>query len=151
MMENTIEQGKIMRLHGLSTTQWNGCIVEVSKTDKETLRYSCEVIVGRYKGRKLAIKVANLEEVPRPPSYTIFLAMSRFSVLSCILKSLQIDDSGSGSSENMAIDEILQAAMALLLIVPNCAALWKLLYQICKWLLVFITIWQLLLEYPCDL
>ena len=86
MMENTIEQGKIMRLHGLSTIQWNGCIVDAGKTDKETLRYSCEVILGRYKGRKLAIKVANLEEVPRPSSYTIFLAMSRFSVLSRIYK-----------------------------------------------------------------
>ena len=126
MMDHLIEQGKIMQLQGLSATQWNGCIVDVGKTDKESLRYSCEVILGKHKGSKLAIKVANLAEVPRPPSHTIVLAMSKFSTLSHIFESIQTNDSGSGSSENVTVDEILRAAMALLLIVPNCAALWKL-------------------------
>ena len=68
-MDHLIEQGMIMQLWGLLSVQWNGCIVDVGEIDTDFMRYSCEVITGETKGRKLAVKIKNLTEVSQPPPH----------------------------------------------------------------------------------
>ena len=138
-MANTIEKGKIMQLHGLSATQWNGCIVDVGKFDENTTRYSCEVIVGKHRDRKLAVKMSNLTDVPQPAASAITVAIFKFSVLSCTFEAIKDQNSVSELAKNKAMDTILLEAKELLKTVPNCAVLWRLIQQVCKFFLYIFT------------
>ena len=131
-MENTFESGKIMQLHGLSAAQYNGCIVDVGEFDENSMRYSCEVILGDLKGKKLAVKMSNLIEVPRPSPSVIDFAISKFLKISSEFESLQTNRSESGSMQNSQVDKIIREMEQLLLLVPNCACLWRLLHLMCK-------------------
>ena len=122
-----------MQLRGLSSVQWNGCIVDVGMIDKDLMRYSCEVITGESKGRKLAVKIANLTEVPPPSPHVYVLAASKFLIVSCELESFKANKRESNSMENSTIDKILHVAEELSSVVPNCAALWNLYNQICTY------------------
>ena len=80
-MDDKIERGKIMQLHGLSTAQYNDCIVDIGEFDENSMRYSCEVILGKHKGKGLAIKLSNLREVPRPSPSAISSAASKYVII----------------------------------------------------------------------
>ena len=64
-----LECGKVVQLAGLSSAQWNGCIVSIEERsiDNGETRFTSEVIFGESKGKKLRVKESNLTEVP-PPS-----------------------------------------------------------------------------------
>ena len=131
-MDDTIEPGKIVQLHGLSAAQYNGCVVDVGEFDENSMRYSCEVILGELKGKKLAVKMSNLIEVPRPSPYAISSAASKYSMLSDELSKLKRDKGESKSMRNYVIDKMIHETEELLSVVPNCAAVWS-LYQICEY------------------
>ena len=80
-MEDIIEQGKILQVHGLSATQYNGCILAVGQQTSENniTRYACEIIVGQYKNKKLSIKPINLMEIPKQSQALLDIAMYKFS------------------------------------------------------------------------
>lgn len=122
-----------MQLHGLSAAQYNGCVVDVGEFDENSMRYSCEVILGELKGKKLAVKMSNLIEVPRPSPYAISSAASKYSMLSDELSKLKRDKGESKSMRNYVIDKMIHETEELLSVVPNCAAVWSLLYQICEY------------------
>lgn len=128
-----IEQGKIMQLHGLSASQWNGCIVDVGKRSisDSIKRYSCEVIMGESKGKKISVKRENLMELLLPPPKALSLAKYRFAILSSKLET--VEACVGSESINDKFDEILNKAEKLILIVPNCAALWYLIRAVCKY------------------
>ena len=131
-MENTIEPGKIMQLHGLSAAQYNGCIVDVGEFDENTTRYSCEAVLGELKGKKLAVKMSNLIEVPRPSPYAISSAASKYSILSEELSKLKGNKGESKSMRSYIIDKLIHETEELISILPNCATLWSLLYKFSK-------------------
>lgn len=70
-------------------------------------------------------------EVPLPPSKALSLAKYRFAILSHRYKTV-VAHKGS-EPMNDKFDELLNKAEKLLLVTPNCAAVWALIRKVCKY------------------
>ena len=122
MDDLNIEQGKIMQLYGLSEAQWNGCIVDVGKRfESDTIvRYSCEVVLGENKGKLLAIKRANLMDIPALTAKERACARSKYDRM--------IDE--FDSTDN--IDERWNMANEIISAVPHEDSIWYIIANACK-------------------
>ena len=69
-VERLLEGCKVMQLHGLSNTQWNGSIVSIDERSVDNegeTKFVCEVIFGDNKGKKLKVKETKLMEIQSLP------------------------------------------------------------------------------------
>ena len=119
-----LEYGKIMKLHGLSATQWNDSIVDIVERLDENgqIRYICEVILGDNKGKKLKVKEVNIMEVPPPPPEQLKHVNEKCAEL-YVESSVQT----STSLNIERLNKLLAETHELIKVVPNCCVLWHLL------------------------
>ena len=130
-LEDIIEQGKILQVHGLSATQYNGSIVAVGQQSSENniTRYACEVIVGQYKHKKLSIKPINLIEIPKQTQELLDIAIYKFS----FVENQVIEARRIRNKDKVNINSILNHAYEIMTIVPNCCMLWQVFVSLCKY------------------
>ena len=133
-MEDILAQGKILQVHGLSATQYNGSVVAVGQQSLEnnTTRYACEVIVGQYKNKKLSIKPINLIEIPKQTQTLLDIAIYKFSYV----ENQVIEARRIRNKDKVYINSILNHAYEIMTIVPNCCMLWQVFVSLCKYSLV---------------
>ena len=112
-----------MRLHGLSASMWNGCIVDVGKrSESDATRYSCEVVLGENQGKLLAIKSDNLMDIPALTAEEYACAKVKYDSFIHAFEATHI--SGIEELMNMA-DEVITA-------IPNDCSIWHLFAKFCE-------------------
>ena len=118
-----LECGKIMKLHGLSASQWNGNAVSIMEQLEENgqRRYLCEVILGENKGKKLKVKEVNLMEIPPPSADQLELANEKCSEILIEFGSVYMAHPINVAQINKLRVEINE----LIEVVPNCCVLWQ--------------------------
>ena len=129
-----LECGKVMQLAGLSSAQWNGCIVSIEERsiDNGETRCTCELIFGESKGKKLKVKEANLIEVSPPSPERRKYVQDELTKLYYGFKDAR--EAGKSSEQQETINSFLNKAKDLNAEVPNCCLLWDLLGQFSKFI-----------------
>ena len=127
-----LESGKIMKLVGLSSDQWNGSIVSIEERSIENgeTRCVCEIIFGESKGKKLKVKESNLVEVPPPSPERRECIQDELTKIYYRFKDAR--EAGKSSEQQETINSFLNKAKDLNAEVPNCSLLWDLLAQLSK-------------------
>ena len=128
-VEQLLERGKVMQLHGLSNAQWNGSIVSIDERFVENdgvIKFVCEVMFGENKGKKLKVKETNLIEIQPIPSKKLYSMKAELTKLRNSFEEVR-DSTRSCKERDIIINSIYEKVNHMSTEVPNCCMLWDLI------------------------